>query len=76
MALFLRYKNKDWLAKEADFYKVVFSPDILPYSMVMPGYLPSLIWLIINNIKQVYIINLWLFLWPKFKENIKEARSF
>ena len=31
MVLFFRYKNRVWLAKEAGFYRVIFSLDFLLY---------------------------------------------
>ena len=76
MALFLRYKNRVWLAKEAGFYRVIFSPDFLPYRTITSRYLLSLVWIIINNIKQVYIINLWLFYGQKLRKNQEGAHDF
>ena len=76
MALFLRYKNRILDPKEAGFGGILFSLNFFQYRTVMSRYLPSLVWKFINNIKQVYIINLWLFYGKKFKEKYQGGPRF
>ena len=63
MALFLRYKNRILDPKGAgfgdDIFRIVFRPErTVTYRNPRFSLLK-----VINNIKQVYIINLWYFWW-------------
>ena len=59
-----------------DFVKLVLGSVSARKRPVNLRYLPTIVRIIINNIKQVYIINLGCFCAQNFRKNLKEGCGF